>query len=158
MSKAELKHVDVATYQGVLEQLVDQLKAEIERLTIARDKWRGTWSANLDELLLWKEAAVTLEGAFLSIVQAGYRPSAQDGLAVHDAREKISEARRLANNGESAEVKGWSLRAAFDRSEFDASPCAGCGLPVICLPDGLAPICNDCGPKREAQMKREGDS
>jgi hypothetical protein len=36
------------------------------------------------------------------------------------------------------------LSAAFNRSGLDISPCKGCGLDVICIPDGL-PFCEKCG-------------
>lgn len=32
---------------------------------------------------------------------------------------------------------------ALERSAFDVSPCGRCGLPVICIPDGL-PFCSEC--------------
>lgn len=32
---------------------------------------------------------------------------------------------------------------AFERSGLDISPCMVCGLPVICVPDGL-PCCENC--------------
>ena len=35
------------------------------------------------------------------------------------------------------------LRAAFDRSGLDVSPCKVCGEPVICIPDGM-PCCESC--------------
>ena len=33
---------------------------------------------------------------------------------------------------------------AILRSGFDLSPCRICGLPVVCIPDGL-PVCEKCG-------------
>ena len=44
------------------------------------------------------------------------------------------------------------LRAAIDRSGMDISPCASCGLPVICLPDGLGSFCVECW-KAEGEPK-----
>lgn len=38
------------------------------------------------------------------------------------------------------------LRAAIARSPYDISPCGRCGLPTVCLPDGL-PLCKKCGEK-----------
>jgi hypothetical protein len=35
---------------------------------------------------------------------------------------------------------------ALERSPFDMSDCMVCGLPVICIPDGL-PMCNECAEK-----------
>ena len=37
-----------------------------------------------------------------------------------------------------------TYKEALDRSEFDISPCGECGEPVICLPDGMSTICNEC--------------
>lgn len=42
-------------------------------------------------------------------------------------------------------VKGW-LKDALERSGYDFSLCSKCGLPVICLPDGM-PICEPCAKK-----------
>jgi len=38
---------------------------------------------------------------------------------------------------------------AVARSVFDTAPCRVCGLPVVCLPDGL-PLCEPCA-------ERDGD-
>jgi hypothetical protein len=35
---------------------------------------------------------------------------------------------------------------ALRRSGLDISPCMACGLPVVCLPDGLT-MCEDCARK-----------
>ena len=35
------------------------------------------------------------------------------------------------------------IMEAIERSAFDLSPCRGCGLPVVCIPDGL-PFCELC--------------
>ena len=36
------------------------------------------------------------------------------------------------------------IEAALAQSPYDISPCGGCGLPVVCLPEGLAPLCVKC--------------
>jgi len=38
------------------------------------------------------------------------------------------------------------LTELLDRSGLDISPCRKCGVPVICIPDGLA-LCKDCAEK-----------
>lgn len=35
------------------------------------------------------------------------------------------------------------LEEAINRSGFDVSPCQHCGMPVVCLPDGM-PCCEEC--------------
>ena len=37
-----------------------------------------------------------------------------------------------------------AFHAALDRSPYDISVCPECGLPVVCLPDGTPPPCNEC--------------
>lgn len=46
---------------------------------------------------------------------------------------------------EAPKAKGW-MKAALERSGYDLSMCSKCGLPVICLPDGM-PICEPCAKK-----------
>lgn len=36
-----------------------------------------------------------------------------------------------------------ALESSITRSGFDIAPCKGCGLPVVCIPDGL-PFCEEC--------------
>ena len=38
------------------------------------------------------------------------------------------------------------LTELLDRSCMDISPCRKCGVPVVCIPDGLA-LCKDCAEK-----------
>lgn len=33
---------------------------------------------------------------------------------------------------------------ALERSAYHMAPCSRCDEPVICLPEGLAPLCTDC--------------
>jgi hypothetical protein len=37
-----------------------------------------------------------------------------------------------------------ALALALARSPFDVAPCRLCGLPAVCVPDGL-PLCKACG-------------
>lgn len=39
-----------------------------------------------------------------------------------------------------------AIRDAYDRSGLDLSPCCECGLPVVCVPDGM-PMCEACAIK-----------
>lgn len=55
-----------------------------------------------------------------------------------DVREALREIERLRQ-----------LEYAIDRGGWDISPCRLCGLPVVCLPDGL-PSCEDCAKEEGA--------
>jgi len=37
-----------------------------------------------------------------------------------------------------------AVKAALDRSAYDICPCGECGKAVVCLPEGLPPICVQC--------------
>ena len=43
-------------------------------------------------------------------------------------------------------IDGYELPVTqlLDRSGMDISPCRGCGLPVVCIPDGLSSMCELC--------------
>jgi hypothetical protein len=41
-----------------------------------------------------------------------------------------------------------NLKDAYDRSPYDISPCCVCGQPVVCLPDGIPPMCEECWKKQ----------
>lgn len=43
------------------------------------------------------------------------------------------------------------LRGALSLSAFDVSPCGACGLPVVCIPDGL-PMCEPCAKRAEREQ------
>ena len=58
---------------------------------------------------------------------------------VEDALEHFGEPIRIAV---AEAVKPW--KEALNRSEFDISPCRDCGLPVVCIPDGMSAWCNEC--------------
>lgn len=59
-----------------------------------------------------------------------------------------NDAVALWNNrgGDSSNNLAKELQAAIDRGGWDISPCMTCGLPVVCLPDGL-PSCEACARK-----------
>lgn len=46
------------------------------------------------------------------------------------------------------------LADAVRRSGFDIAPCGDCGLPVVCVPDGL-PICEQCASR---ETNQDGDA
>lgn len=61
----------------------------------------------------------------------------------HDGQRMVidetkTELRRLA-----------TIVAAFERSGLDLSPCLGCGLPVMTVPDGMPAQCDPCYKKEE---------
>lgn len=84
-----------------------------------------------------------------------------DGYPQHDVRAALIE---LVQEDVLAFLEGanWSVKLpcdedvacqfadAIDRSPYDVSPCMVCGLPVVCLPDGM-PMCEPCA-------RKEGES
>lgn len=54
--------------------------------------------------------------------------------------------------GKDAIVSASALEAALDRSPYDISPCGKCGMPVVCIPEGLAPWCEKCAKEEEDEQ------
>lgn len=45
---------------------------------------------------------------------------------------------------------------AIDRGGMDISPCLECGLPVVCIPDGM-PLCEACATKDDELRAKHED-
>lgn len=50
---------------------------------------------------------------------------------------------RLSGEDAAAISRAIITAEAIDRGGWDMSPCMGCSLPVVCIPDGL-PMCESC--------------
>jgi hypothetical protein len=49
---------------------------------------------------------------------------------------------------ESQEDRDFARSEVANATDLDIMPCEVCGLPTVCVPEGLLPTCDDCYRKR----------